>query len=69
MLDVTLNMLKGATVSLESYYRGCNAGHFIGYGIYGKGLIIVTDTGVFVMEQVCYYLIWVTNRYGNRPTE
>ena len=47
-------------------------GHFYGYGIYGKGLIIVTDTGVFVMEQVFYYLLWVTyhyHGYGNRPTE
>ena len=32
-------------------------------------VLLLLRTGVFVMEQVFYYLIWVTNRYGNRPTE
>ena len=35
------------------------AGHIYGYGIYGKGLIILTNTGVFVMVQVFCYLLWV----------
>ena len=41
-------------------------------GIYCKGLIIVTDTGVLcwsLLEQVFYFLLLVTNRNGNRPTE
>ena len=25
--------------------------------------------GYFFMEQVFYFLLWVTNRHGNRPTE
>ena len=27
------------------------------------------DTGVCVMVQVFYYLLWVTTHYGNRPAE
>ena len=41
-------------------------------GIYCKGLIIVKDTGVLccsLLEQVFYFLLLVTNRNGNRPTE
>ena len=26
-------------------------------------------TGFRDMEQVFYYVLWVTNRYGNRPTK
>ena len=32
----------------------------------GKGF---KDTGVFVLEEVFYFLLWVTTRHGNRPTE
>ena len=51
MLHVTLKWANGRRVVWKVITeRECSAGHFYGYGIYGKGIIIATE---------------IQNKYGN----
>ena len=44
------------------FYGGLALGFIVRDNCVGTGF---RDTGVFVMEQVFHFLLWVTNRYGN----